>query len=589
MDESHVVSSERSAIEELRAIQEAFIPGYQNGAAVNNAAAGPDPNAPPSPVSPSTILNSVEQDSLENLHHTDLNHSVVDPTSWSQDAASELFPDHTEPQQDAPTIASSMGSLNTPAAALGAIEDLAFSSNALKQHMGTDLEGSDVPITVTPSALLASVNLNVPELSLQPGSGLLSEAEPGVASSEGHGAIVMQNDQDFDILSSEDSAPNEYLVPIPPAARIRAEALDFINDHSQEIHAFTTNVYRDAAQSPDHKITAKIDEILQHLTELSNLPPYHKDLASLSQDEWVRYARDTSSKLSFVYELLEGLRYAAVEIAILAASGTILKQLEAIVSRGKIAYRYSQEAWPQTATGQGSTCRVVLIDTSFEDAQPVHTANIVLAYDQTAEQSGLLDQYKTDSLYKQEPLVFSLVEVYTLEHINRRLSPSMDLFERKQAQAHCLASLSRSLEDEWMYERIPQPHEMAHDLIRYLVDDEGRFTHPETRWETWEHQTVPEDVFDRYKVFRGRNFSPFNRKRRLDGGDDVSETPKRARIESPPELSDELRRFLGANATLTGNLAQVSIDRLEELVIEVGYCKWPSPVGIVLTNLRQRI
>ncbi|KAK7711004.1 hypothetical protein SLS63_012841 [Diaporthe eres] len=570
MDESQVVPSERSAIEELRAIQEAFIPGYQNDTAVDNTTGGQDPNAPPSPVSPSAILNSVEHDSIENLHHADPNHPTVDPISWVHGPPPELFAHSIESQHDPSTMNSNMVSLKQPAAALGAMEELDLSATALKPHVGASLEGSDVPVTVTPSALFTSADLNVPPgLSLRPGGGLPEEAEPGVASSQGQDDTAMRDNQDFDILPSEDSAPNEYLVPIPPAARIRAEVLEFINHHRQEIHAFTTNVYGgDGAQSPDHKNTAKIDEILQHLTDLSNLPPYHKDLSDLSQEEWVRYARDTSSKLSFVYEFLEGLRDAAVEIAILADSGTVLKQLEAIVSQGGFAYRHLRGDWPQIPTGQGSTCRVVLIDTSIEDAQPVHTANIVLAYDQTAEHSGLLEQYKTDSLDKQEPLVFSLVEVYTLEHINRRLSPAMGPFERKQAQAVCLAFLSRHLEDEWMYERIPQPHEMAQDLIRYLVDDEGRFTHPEIRWETWEHQTVPEDVFDRYKAFRGREFSSGNRKRRLSEGDDVSETPKRARIESPPEVSDELRSFLGTNATFTGNMAQVSIEKLEELVLQ---------------------
>ena len=591
MDESQVAPSERSAIEELRAIQEAFIPGYQNDTAIDNATGRQDPNAPPSPVSPSAILNSVEQDSVENLHHVDPNHPAVDPTSWVHEPPPELFADGIEPQHDASTMNSHVASLNPPGTALREMEELDLSSSALKQHIGAGLEGGiNGPVTVTPSALLASVDLNVaPGLSLRPNSGLPEEAEPGVASSEGQDDVAMHDDQDFDILTSEDSAPNEYLVPIPPAARIRAEALEYINDHRQEIHALTTIVYGDASQSPDHKITTKIDDILQHLTELSNLPPYHRDLSDLSQEEWVRYARDTSSKLSFVYEFLEGLRHAAVEIAILAGSDTVLKQLEAIVSQGGFAYRHLRGNWPQLPTGQGSVCRVVLIDTSVQDAQPVHTANIVLAYDQTAEQSGLLDQYKTDSLDKQEPLVFSLVEVYTLEHVNRRLSPSMGSFERKQAQAICLAFLSGHLEDEWMYERIPQPHEMAQDLIRYLVDDEGRFTHPERRWETWEHQTVPEDVFDRYKAFRGRYFSSGIRKRRLSEGDDVSETPKRARIESPPELCDELRRFLGKNATLTGNMAQVSIERLEDLVLQVGHCKSSVPVEIVLTNPRQGI
>lgn len=573
MDESQVAQPERSALEELRAIQQAFIPGYQDSTGVDNTTGGSDPNAPPSPVSPSAILNSVEQDSVENLHHSDPNLPAMDPASWVHGASSELFSDSIGPQHDSSTMNTTITPLKPPATALGEMVELDLSSNALKQHIGTSLEeGSDVPATVTPSALFTSMDLNVPpDLPLRPDGGLHEEAEPMVASSEGQDDSAMHDDHEFEILPSENSAPNEYIVPIPPAARIRAEVLDYINQHRQEIHEFSTNIYGHAAQSPDHKSAAKIDEVLQHLTELSNLPPYHKDLPGLTQEEMVRYARDTSSKLSFVYELLQGLRNVAVEIAVLARSGPTLEQLEAIVSQGGFVYRHLHGSWPQAPTVQGSACRVVLVDTSVEDAQFVHTANIVLAYDQTAEHSGLLNQYKTDSLDKQQPLVFPLVEVYTLEHISRRLSPAMGSFERKRAQAICLAFLSRNFEDEWMYERIPQPHEMAQDLIRYLVDGEGRFTHPETRWETWEHQAVPEDVFDRYKAFRARYFSSGNRKRRLSDGDDVSDTPKRARIESPPEMSDDLRKFLGRDATFNGDTAQVSIEKLEGLVLQVGY------------------
>lgn len=570
MDESQVAPPERSALDELRAIQQAFIPGYEDSAGINNTTGGSDPNAPPSPVSPSAILNSVEQDSVENLHPSDPNLSAIDSTSWVHGASSELFSDSLGPQNDSSAMDTTITPLKPPATALGEIGELDLSSDALKQHMGASLEeDSDVPATVSPSALFNSMDLNVPQgLSLRPESGLHKEAEPVVAPSEGQDDTAMHEDHEFEIIPSEDSAPNEYLVPVPPAARIRAEVLEYINHHRLDIHEFSANVYGDAAHLPDHKTSITIDEILQHLTDLSNLPPYHKDLPGLSQDAMVRYARDTSSKLSFVYEFLQGLRNVAVEIAVLAQSGTVLEHLEAILAQGGFVYRHLHDSWPQAPTGQGSACRVVLVDTSIEDAQFVHTANIVLAYDQTAERSGLLDQYKTDSLDKQQPLVFSLVEVYTLEHISRRLSPAMGSFERKRAQAVCLAFLSRNFEDEWMYEQIPQPHEMAHDLIRYLVDGEGRFTHPETRWETWEHQTIPEDVFERYKAFRGRYFSSGNRKRRLSESGDVSETPKRARIESPPEISDDLSKFLGKDATFSGNTAQVSIEKLEDLVLQ---------------------
>lgn len=566
----------KSALDDLRAIQAEFMPRYQDDAAVGNAAEPHDPEGPPTPVSPSSILNSVEQDALDNLHPVP-GQSLGGPAAWDQSQSALLFGHHLDQQHDTSALGSNVTSLTAPTPASGAMDhvpdmEMALTATALKHNLQGGIESGDAPVTITPSEFFAPMGFTAgPDTLLRPEDGLPHKENIAAGSHESHDDISMHDSQDFGILPSEDTAFNEYVVTLPPAARIRAESLDFIDSHRQEIVEFSNSLSRESIRSPDSKAIVKIDDMLQHLTEVSNLPPYHKDFLDLPQDELMRYARDTSSKMSFVYEFLKGLRDIDMEIVILADTGPVLKQLEAIVSQEGFIYRHiSQQTWSQSPTEQGTACSVVLVDTSLRDTQYINTANIVIAYDQTAEYYGLLDQYTTNRSEDQSPLILSLVEVYTLEHINRRLSPAMDPFERKIAQVICLMHLSRLLEDEMAYERVPQPHEVAQELIQYLVDEEGVFSEPQLRWETWEHQMIPEEVFDLYKRFRDQMGSGVNRKRQIEDAHNPGGTPKRLRVDSQPDLSEELRKFLGQNIRLKGNSAEVSIEKLEDLVDQVG-------------------
>ncbi|KUI71745.1 hypothetical protein VM1G_06595 [Cytospora mali] len=468
MDDSQAALPELSALDELRAIQAEFIPSYQSDAAASNTAEPQHNEGPPTPVSPSSILNSVEQDTLESLHNLNpvQSQSVGRPPSWGQDSSALLFSDHLGPQQDTSAMDSNVTSLTAPSPASGAIDhvsdmEMAMTANALNHNIEGGHGHSDAPATITPSQLFTSMGFEAGPDNFQHQSGLSHHFNVAAALQEGHRDIPMQDSQDFGILPSEDTAFNECVVTLPPAARIRAESLEFINSHRREIEEFSNSLSREAIRSPDSKA----------------------------------------------------------------------------------------------------------------DTQHVSTANVVIAYDLTAEFSGLLDQYTTNSSEDQTPLVLSLVEVYTLEHINRRLSPAMDPFERKVAQVICLTHLSRLFEDEMAYDRVPQPHELAQDLIQYLVDEEGIFSQPQVRWETWEHQTIPEDVFDLYKRFRDQLGSSVNRKHRLEDDVHPGDTPKRTRVQSQPEVSEELRKFLGRNIKLKGNSAEVSIEKLEDLVDQIKHLK----------------
>lgn len=580
MDDSQSIVPERSALDELRAVQMQFLAKEDPleglaGSAGHNAGEGRGHNIPPTPVSPSDIINSVERDGLDTIDQAQIP-PVVGTEPWTQVPGPMLFTGPLDPHLGPSTaVESNTASLATTTPASGAIDrtsdvDMAFTAAALNSALEPGLEDSShVPATITPSELLApTTSSTLPGASFHPDQ----ELEATVTSTGGPDVpdTVMEDGDEFGILPSESTAANEYIIALPPPARNRAEAFEMLNKtYREDIEKFKTAFTQNPFLSPDHKVVTMIDLMLQSLAEMSNLPAYHKDLAGLSQESWVRYARDTCSKMAFIYEFLDSLRTTDVEIAILAAPGPMMDRIEAIVSHGGLTYsRANDQERVQAPPGQGSACKVVLVDTTQGGPNPRLTANILIAYDESAETSGILRPYKTSRAEDQIPLIFSLMEVYSLEQINRRLSPNLGPLEKKLAQVRCLVSLCRYVDDEGAYEFVPQPHEVALELVKYLVD-ENSFQPIELRWNTWDHQQIPEDVFDAYKGMRMQMAAYEGRKRARGDSDPGEETPKRARLASPEDevqLSEDLKARLGNDIRVKDGMAQVSIDKLENLI-----------------------
>lgn len=582
MDESQPAVPERSALDELRAVQMQFLAkpvedsleGLVDSTG-RDTGQGRGHDIPPTPVSPSEIINSVEQDGLDAIDHAHVS-AVVDAESWVQAPGPMLFTGSLD-SHHAPSavVESNTASLATTTPASGAIDqtsdvDMAFTATALTNVLEPGLaESGHTLATITPSELLAPTAANMmtgasfhPDQAFSAATDLTEE--PGVQDT------VMEDGDEFGILPLESTASNEYIIALPPPARNRAETLELLNETCcKDIEKFRTLFTQGSSVSPDHKVVARIDVMLQLLTEMSNLPAYHKSLAGLSQENWVKYARDTCSKLAFIYEFLGYLQAIDVEVAILAATGPIMDKIEAIVKHGDLTHRRANDQeWVQAPPGRGSSCKVVLVDTAQGISSSRLTANILIAYDETADASGLLSSYKTRGAEDQVPVIFSLVEVYSIEHINRRLSPNLEPLEKKFAQVRCLVSLLQYVDDERAYELVPQPHEVALELVKYMVDEDG-FQPLQSRWDSWEYQHIPGDVFDAYKATRIQMAAHEGRKRARDDSNPDAETPKRARLVSPDDdvqLSEGLKARFGNEVRVKDGMAQVSIKKLEDLI-----------------------
>lgn len=606
----------RSVMDEFRAIQMEFVsPAHRASLDLSNDTATMSGNGAPvledellTAVSPSDILNSVEQDSVENQEQAspDVPSSVV----WDQNPLDTAFAaEPLGPQHDSTSaVDSNVASLSNTAPASGAVDqtpslvlDPTLAATPFSREFESRMQAAENDQgTVSPAQLTGSgfdadgfgdassgddshmlSNTGAAHLRT-PSPGPIDPDRLGDDAYSGETEALAGNDslQDLDtvmpdhhnsaILPSEDTAPNEYLTGLPPPARSRQEMATVLNTHREDIRSFISQFSPGGvARSPNSKAIVKIDAMLESLAEISNLPPYHQDLLGLSQNEWMRYARDTCSKLSFVYELICRLRDADMEIVILAASGVVMEKIEAIVSQSRITYRYSQQEWSAIPLEQKHTsgCKVVLVDTSLKDTEPILAGNVLVAYDESAETSGLLQKYKSNEAANQKPMIFTLLEVYSLEHINRRLSPVMDPLERRLAQVKCLDLLLQHSEQEGGLEHASPPIDLAQELAHYMVEG-SVFVAPQTRWETWEHQLIPTSVLEEYKDFR--NALSRDRKRARATSSSGTEVPKRARIGSSPadeiELSEALKKHLGPDVGVKGGLAQVSIQKLETLV-----------------------
>lgn len=606
----------RSVIDELRAVQLEFLSptpktsiDKSNDTATTSGDEGPSlDDEPLTSMSPSEIINSVEQDPVENQEET--SPDVPNGLAWDNNP---LASHPLDPQQDsASAVDSNAASLTTTTLASGAVDqapsiglDGAFAAPFSREFEARLQAPENDQGTISPAQLTgsgydaegfgdASSGEDSRVLS-NTGTAHLGAIFPGPMDSDrfedalyrGDLDAVARNDSaknadtampdhhDNGILAFEDTAPNEYLTPLPPPARTRQEMATILKAHREDIRSFISQFTPGSvALSPNSKVAVKIDAMLETLADVSNLPPYHHDL-DLSQNEWMRYARDTCSKLSFVYELIGRLREANMEIVILAAGGVVMQKIEAIVSQSNITYRHVQQDWPTSSPGGDSTsaCKVVLVDTALRITEPILTANVVVAYDESAESSGLLNKYKTTDAVDQTPMIFTLIEVYSLEHINRRLSPVMDPLERRLAQIKCLDLILQHAELEAGVEHVSPPIDLARELVQYMVED-NKFVPPPVRWDSWEHQLIPSSVLEEYEVFRHNLRRDRKRARRSSSG---TEVPKRPRIASTSadedQLSEAVQKQLGPDISVKGGVAQVSVQKLEDLVTLVSIAR----------------
>ncbi|KAJ9143880.1 Citron Rho-interacting kinase [Pleurostoma richardsiae] len=444
--------------------------------------------------------------------------------------------------------------------------------SSLEHHLDHGDDHEQIPATIAPSALMTSAESEVFSIHSLPASGMVEhptvEAPPPASSSE--------DDSDesskslAELILPETSAPNEYIITLPLPANLRPVYRDILAQSAGSIESFTAALAPESLRSPDERLIQKVDEILQRLTDLCDLPAFLDDIPPMGPEGMMKYSRDTNSKFSFVYELLESLRDADRRVLILAKPGRVMELLDALLSTEAFNYRHSNELEMRQGNPE-KPLEVVLASTDRDASEMPDNIDIVIAFDTSARSSGLISRYEA---LEEVTMILSLVITNSLEHIDLRISTARDSLERKNAllvSVNQARGVISSPEREYL-----EPHVIAEKFSTWIKDPTADFY--------WEAQSIPDEIFDAYlnsqagarasrSVSRQLTGDPTRSTRKrllMDDDDSGTSTPKRARIAGTEEpsadrVSEHLRHLLANHISLNGRTAEVPLERLEFL------------------------
>lgn len=616
MENSAIAGTPTSMVERLRQIQAEALSRGKSEARADSIPPGDiqvqGSEADQSMPSPSAILPSVEPEHAPSLPHG----------QFQEETVSEQWP-HPDLR---PLADLNHSSVQTNGNASGTTELPPLPVNHFEQDLGINIDfpGSDlglpgasiheepIPATIAPSVLSTNAEAELfPTTSLPIVSHPINQAD--IVEDAVVGILPMVSSQ----VSSQDSSPdtdqapsfseqilretdiaasNEQIITLPLAANLRHIYLDILSDNEPVIESFTEVFAEDVYKVPDESLVTKVDDMLRHLYDLCDLPVSQEDLQLTTAEDMMKYARDTNSKFSFVYEFLGGMRDTDQQVLILARPGRVTEFLEALLSSRHFNYR-RLDGLEMHQSNPDEPLRVILAPTNRTSSEMPADVGVVIAFDASARSSGLISTYQTKGVEDEGPLVLSLVVTHSIEHIDMRISRSMDSLERKNAIVVSVVHARDLISDPERGFR--EPHDVAEMFVHFMKEPTTEFY--------WEQQGIPDEVFEVYMSSqaqaRATQRSPVppdvhsdrstSRKRQLvcannanvhilltrsqDDAGSGTGTPKRARvaeslrrsIEPRSQISDSLRHLLGNHIILNGGVAEVPIERLEALAAKV--------------------
>lgn len=395
------------------------------------------------------------------------------------------------------------------------------------------------------------------------------------------------------LLPQVPTGNNEYLITLPFQSSSRPVYNDILRDNEELIREFNSSFLTLPHGIPHPTTVSKLDEMFSRLFDVCDLPPFMDTISSITPAEVTRYLINTNAKFAFLDELLARLTEAEsdTKILIIARPGQVMDLLGHLIqTRG---YRYIRSGLEIVGPSAAQHQLTVAISATTDSPSSIaEDADVVIAFDHTYRQELL-----SSSLRDRSPILLVLTIICSIQHLNMRISESLEPLERNNVLVLALVRAMRYVEDA---ERSTVPElENAAELFSNLIHL------PHTDDFYWEPQRVPEDVFeDMYASSTqglaslpslhafGTEHLPGSRKR----SHDVSRFPiyrrlkltwqqdeddegsfKRLRISQPTvvtnmsHISDSLKSLIGDD--ITGNTPKaslsVSVDKLEMLSAKV--------------------
>lgn len=352
--------------------------------------------------------------------------------------------------------------------------------------LGPDITES-LPRTVSPSEISRSVEPELPPLQMDEPLDLgldntgpeeaLPIPTPGTASP---------------LIEGEDSSTagtNEYLVTLQMPANVMQLYVDTYNSYKHEIEVFSEA--RRESQEIDPALIAKIDVLLDQLYRLCDYPGENspQTIRQLSSQDLAKHALSSNVKLFFVGQLMEKLATSNKNVLVVARSSELVGYLEAIItSIGDVAYSKTDL---DDIKDRGSEPELAVVLTRAEQhVKDLGNFDVVVALDSSFASSELTNRLEAIPS-NTKPMVITLVNTYTIEHLDLAIPPGMDNLTRKNAMLislyHSRPYLSH-FEDDISADRI------AAHFAGHIMEQEQE----QDAFFDWKPQEVPHILLDFY-------------------------------------------------------------------------------------------
>ncbi|RBQ73003.1 hypothetical protein FVER14953_07915 [Fusarium verticillioides] len=343
-------------------------------------------------------------------------------------------------------------------------------------------EDSLLPATISPTVISI---VNEPVASTHTLNFPNHGSVPTEVESSGHSMTMGQVPVDQASLLSESSEQNGFYVQtkvtLPMQASRRSYYGEVIEDHKDEIQAFSRCFTGETQEEPSEELTNKIKNLFERLFEICDYPQgvIGSALETLPSSDLARYCCDANPKFNFLFELMAALDGKEKEILIVVGTKELVRLLFKLAEAANV--ECSAESINKHAKF-ASFARISIALTS-EDFDPF-SFDVIIGYDHRYPNS-LIARQLSDRPSQKPPLVLRLVTTYSIEHVYNTLQGAT-LLETQNAILASTVSASRYLEEpeRGYYE----PHEVAEIFANYFNGNTDTLN--------WEPQGIPDDVLD---------------------------------------------------------------------------------------------
>lgn len=257
----------------------------------------------------------------------------------------------------------------------------------------------------------------------------------------------------------------EHIVTLPFQASLRSLYEETLFKSRKDVTEFGT-IFNEIYVEPDQALVSRIDQLFGRLSNICDYPPdvVGTALENLPPSQLAKYACDSNSKFSFIFELLQGL-YKDIKFLIVARSVELLRLLHHLAGAAKV--ECICEAIERRTSDYPTSAAQVTLVLPDEDVRALDF-DVVVGFDRSFASSRISSRLEADvkSTDAKRPRVLTLVTTHSIEHIGLHVPGDMGPLERKNALLSGIVRARKLVSDP---ERgYSEPHGIASVFVEYF-------------------------------------------------------------------------------------------------------------------------